>query len=555
MEEQSIVENCKTKESKLKKVEQIANLGYFEWDIINDKLYCSDQVYRNIGLVPQVVVPSIEIALSFIHQEEVEMVKKMIFEPPLPGIAEAEFRAVKPDGSVVWLHTRTHTVFGKDGKLTARLGTVQDITKQKTLELELKELIMRLRRANELLHDRQFNLERAQKIAKLGHFEWDIVNKSFYWSDQQYRNFGYNPQEITPTLAFVRSRIHPDDVELVDAAVIKVQNEKFTEVEFRILKANGSEGWLYAWSSAIPDKPGGQVKIFGITQDHTEQKLSEERIKRAEKDLMLTNHLYSRSTYLNRLLVNDYPLEYVSKALSEFGIESKVPYCCYVIHLVDKMRYDLGITNDDVNITAAVIQTVLIWLAEKGLGWIWKCNNDIFLLVPMLEGHVESKQSQLEFSSQLADEIEQNFSFISTIIGISGVSSIPLNIREMYEKARRAAVVAASDSVTRIVHYDDIGLNEMAFQLIKDENICTLARNTIGRLNEYDQVRGGDLLLTLKYILEDENLKSVAQKLFIHPNTVIWRKKRIEAILGVSLDKLETKVLLMLQFKIWGLQK
>lgn len=51
------------------------------------------------------------------------------------------------------------------------------------------------------------------------------------------------------------------------------------------------------------------------------------------------------------------------------------------------------------------------------------------------------------------------------------------------------------------------------------------------------------------------SLKTVGEKLFIHHNTVIWRKGRIEVLLGMSLDKIETRVLLLLYFKIWNLQK
>jgi PAS domain S-box-containing protein len=393
----------------------------------------------------------------------------------------------------------------------------------------------------------------AGQIAQVGYFEWDIANDRITWSDQQFGNHGYQPQAFVPTAEVFRSLTHPDDLERITEWLANVFQGQCTKARYRINRPDGSIRWLSSQINVINDEHGSVVKLFGITQDVTEQWHTEERLKKMEKDLIFTNQLYSRSTYLNKLIINDYPLEAVIAALDEFGIETQAHHCCFVIKLSEK--HNSGIPDYAVNPGIAGTEAILIWLAENELGWIWKCNDDIVLLLPVIETNLGNKQSQLEFANQLISQITKLFPHMFAKVGISGISSIPLNLQDSYEKAYRAAVIATSMGYAAAVHSDDLGLYEVAFQLLHDQRICNLVENTIGKIAEYDQARGSSLLVTLEYLLEDMSLKMVGQKLFIHHNTAIWRKRRIETLLDMSLDKIETKVLLILYFKIWNLLK
>ncbi|SDE04345.1 hypothetical protein SPACI_045700 [Sporomusa acidovorans DSM 3132] len=535
-------------------IQQIANIGYYEYDCVTSKFFFADQVYKNIGLPPQSIPLSLKSLLQYIHPEDWKLVETKLMQVPTAenSLSDFEFRAVKPDGSIVWLHTRSYPILDQDGRLLKKIGTIQDTTNKKILELELKDLTVQLKQINSSLKASLHNIRTAQKMAKLGYFEWDIVNKEIFWSEQQYKNFGFNPHAFIPSAALLRRRIHPNDIRVVKSVVHKLAKEASSELEFRVIKPDGSTGWLYARVKGVTDQQGHLVRLLGITQDITEKKAAEARIKKAEKELILLNQINTRSNYLNRLLVNDYPLEYTSKALGEFSIDSQSVYCCFVIRLLEKTTANSDITYESENIST-VKRHVFIRLSDKGYDKIWSLNNNIIILAPVADDHLFSKQNQHAFAGQLACEIKEQFPAFHITIGISGRSGLPLNLKNVYEKAVHAAIVAA-DHPGRIIHFDDIGLYEIAFQLIKDQNIILCANNTIGRLIEYDQTHGGNLFLTLKCILEYDNLKAVAQKLYIHHNTAIWRKHRIEELLGMSLDKVENKVILLLHLKMWELK-
>jgi len=539
----------------LEKALQFAMLGYFERDVVYEKLYWSDQLYKNINVAPQEQLPSIEFLLSRIHPEDVEMVRAEIVQMPPEEFFDSEYRIIKKDGSVGWLHSLVQSVFDHNGQLLRKFGTFQDITKRKELELELQGLTEQLQIANDLLAAKERSTRLAGEIAKVGYFEWDPTKCHLYWSDQQYRNLGYTLGEVTPTLEIFHERIHPEDWDLVQAARAELYKKSYQECQFRVIKADGSMGWLHSRASVIRNEQGNPTKILGVTQEITQQKRAEEQMHRVEQELAFTNLLYSRSTYLNNLLFNDYPVAHITTALNEFGIETEMPRCCFVVQLVEKLADNTKRLKDRMTPLRERKQAVLIWLAESQWGVVWRCHDNIVLLTSISDQIAANKQSQIRFAKDIIVNIEKLFPHFYVKVGISGISSIPLNFRDLYEKAHRAVVIAASMELSSAIHVDDIGLYEVAFQLLQDTNICTMVQNTVGRLAEHDEARGSNLLITLQCILEYKSLKAVAEELFVHHNTVIWRKRKIEELLEISLDTMETKMLLLLYIKIWNLKQ
>lgn len=553
--EQNLKEDLTVSQAKLQMAQQIAKVGYFCRDIVNDKLYWSDQVYKNFDLVPQENPASIEFFLSLVHPEDVEMMRRGAFQMPPEEFLDVEYRIIKKDGSIGWIHSLIQSVFDNNGQLLKKFGIVQDITKRKLLEIELKGLTEQLQKANKLLAAKQIGIRMAGEIAKLGYFEWDLVKNSIYWSDQQYRNFGYEPQVVTPTRELFRSRILNDDFEIIQKGIAELYEKSYLESQFRVIKADGSLGWFYSRINVITNEQGYRVKIFGITQDITEQKQTEERIHKVEKELNFMNQLYSRSVYLNRLLVKEYPAGQIANALNEIGIKSHIAHCCFVLKLSEKLVDNSEKIEDTITPPIVRKQAVLMWLAERESAWVWSQNGNIVVLVPISDNRTITKESEIEFASHLIAEIEKAFPHFHIKVGISGASNTPMNFRDIYEKAHRAVIIATTMDYSLSIHCDDIGVYEVAFQLLHDKNTCAMVQNTIGRLAEYDEARKSNLLSTLECILEHTSLKMVAQKLFIHHNTVIWRKQKIETFLNMPLDKMETKMLLMLYIKIWNLQK
>jgi PAS fold len=58
-------------------------------------------------------------------------------------------------------------------------------------------------------------VDKAERLARTGTWEWDLESDELMWSDNMYRLLGVGPGEVTPSPEYVLSRMHSDDRERV----------------------------------------------------------------------------------------------------------------------------------------------------------------------------------------------------------------------------------------------------------------------------------------------------------------------------------------------------
>jgi PAS domain S-box-containing protein len=145
----------------LAEAQRIAHLGNWDWDIVNDKLYWSDEIYRIFGLSPQEFGATYEAFLRSVHpdnREDVQLAVGRALQERAPY--SIDHRIVLPDGAERMVHEQGEVTFDEDGKAVRMMGTVQDITERKEAEEELKASREELRHLSAQLLEAQ---ERERK--------------------------------------------------------------------------------------------------------------------------------------------------------------------------------------------------------------------------------------------------------------------------------------------------------------------------------------------------------------------------------------------------------
>ncbi len=129
-------------------------------------------------------------------------------------------------------------------------------------------------------------LAQAQRIAHVGHYIHDIRHDSCTCSDELYRIFGYEPGEFPLTLEDIRRCIHPDDLgennRIFAEALTK---NSFDLVEFRIIRPDGSVGYVAAMGRVYRDELKKPVRIMRVIQDVTWRREIEESILLMNREL------------------------------------------------------------------------------------------------------------------------------------------------------------------------------------------------------------------------------------------------------------------------------
>jgi PAS domain S-box-containing protein len=149
------------------------------------------------------------------------------------------------------------------------------------------------------LEESNARLEEAQRVAHVGHWEWDLETNEVVWSDETYRIFGLKPQERAMNFAAVREMVHPDDRESLYGGVdVDLSAGAYPVAEFRIVRPGGEVRTVHAitskrWSAPPGDSNGEASvrarKLFGTVQDITENKRVEEERQALSRDLQESN--------------------------------------------------------------------------------------------------------------------------------------------------------------------------------------------------------------------------------------------------------------------------
>jgi PAS domain S-box-containing protein len=151
----------------------------------------------------------------------------------------------------------------------------------RVLELEISEREI----AEEELWKSRQSLEKAQEIAHLGNWEWDIKTGALAWSDEIYRIFGLKPKEFEASYDSFLNYIHPDDVEAVVRAVNEaVDGKKTYSIEHRVVRHNGSERFVHEQGEVTLNEYGKAFKMVGIVHDITEHKQAELALEKARRE-------------------------------------------------------------------------------------------------------------------------------------------------------------------------------------------------------------------------------------------------------------------------------
>ncbi len=143
--------------------------------------------------------------------------------------------------------------------------------------------VMERRRAKEAIRKSEASLSEAQRLARIGNWDWDIVNDQVTWSDEIYRIFGLEPQETEASYENFLSIVHPEDREMIANSIANALNkEKLFNVEHKILLPDKSERFVYERGEVYFDD-GKAVRMVGTVQDITDRKEVEDKLRLSAK--------------------------------------------------------------------------------------------------------------------------------------------------------------------------------------------------------------------------------------------------------------------------------
>jgi PAS domain S-box-containing protein len=247
----------------------------WDWDVKSGRQRWFGDLQTVLGIPSSTYLGHVEDFRRHVHPEDRSQVWKAVqdaMQEQKPYVAE--FRILRRDAVVRWVSAKGKFYYSADGEADRMMGVAVDITERKVVE--------------QALHQKEFELREAQRLAGVGSWHWDPDTDTVTWSDELYRIASRDPGLPAVSYADHSKLYTPDSWERLRQAVEEALCTGTPyELELEMKQPDGTTKWLIGRGETQRDAAGRIVALRGTVQDITERRRSREAIRESEERLRL----------------------------------------------------------------------------------------------------------------------------------------------------------------------------------------------------------------------------------------------------------------------------
>ncbi|UOF92828.1 PAS domain S-box protein [Fodinisporobacter ferrooxydans] len=264
-----VEESLRRSRNNLRNAQQIAHLGHWDWNLITDEIYISDEAYRIWGIEKTRAFTMDSFLFSSIMKEDLPKVMQSITDALRTGCFQIEYQIQRPDGMLRKVKSIGTVEFLEDGRPQRFFGIVQDITEWNETLLRLEESEQRFKSLNDHNPDGVCSFELSGKITGANPAFVEILGFSVEELNQlSLADLLYSmPNSSDSRDAFIQNTLR--------GGFMKNQEGLFKHKDGRIIAVCYTLVPIY-----IHEKLTG---MFAIVKDITLQKQTEELLGKSEK--------------------------------------------------------------------------------------------------------------------------------------------------------------------------------------------------------------------------------------------------------------------------------
>ncbi len=238
-------------------------------------------------------VPGIGLAGRVLSTEQPVWIEDVSEDPNFPRAEQAKNAGIKAGFALPVLAGSEITAILEFFSTEAVEPDKQLLEALAQVGVQLGRVVER-QRAEEALRRSETSLAEAQRMARIGNWEWDLVTDELSWSDEVYRIYGYEPKEFVPTLDKLLEIVHPEDRDLLREAIDgALYEDRPYDFDHRIVLPDGEVRVIHRQAKVFFDEEGKPLRMVGTVQDVTEREQAEKELQEAKEAAEAANRAKS----------------------------------------------------------------------------------------------------------------------------------------------------------------------------------------------------------------------------------------------------------------------
>lgn len=274
---QKDVTSEKTLQKRLHISQNLSHIGYWDLDLVKNELYWSDEIYNIFEIEKNSITPSYELFLELIHPDDKELVNSAYLNSlKTKKKYSIVHRLLMKDKRVKYVEEKCNSFFDNNGVAYKSVGTVQDITELKKIEIELKKTIS-------FFESYKIAIDESSMVSKS-----DLKGNITYANNNFCKISGYTKEEVIgKTHSIVR---HPDNPkELFEDLWKTIKSKKIWKKTFKNMDKSGNTYWINSTILPILDENGSICEYIAVRHDITKMMKQQKKLDTIAQTDLLTN--------------------------------------------------------------------------------------------------------------------------------------------------------------------------------------------------------------------------------------------------------------------------
>ena len=444
------------------------------------------------------------------------------------NLVRFEFRTADDNDAASILQGEARVIFDSEDRPRRLVGTLIDITERRRLESLMRDSLRRMNLFVEAVSDVSFILDETGQYVQI------FGQKPELLIAPPSELIGRNMKDVLP---------HGVADSLMKAMKKALETGKQQAIEYELLVGNDYRrfgGKMVPMQYSQEGRQSVALFLVDITSKH-----------RTEEALRLSYERRRRNDYYNDLIAGKrQPPNGAELIHGESFDESK--FYSFSLLLIESWRgerLENWLQHKRMQLQY-VIDELIDRLSKTPGQMAWDAGEGRIGLIVLRED--ENYLSDKGFCAWLKGT-EARFTGIKLLAGIASYGNTS-PLAQRYQEALQAIDVGTRIWPGRNCYsFTELGVFQILVPMSRTDVTERFVQQTLGALLEYDQQKGADLVVTLDAILTYPNLREAADKLFIHYKTLLFRRKRIEELLKMSLDDADNRVSLSVALRMWRL--